>query len=79
MILQVVILKSSISNSYFRGHQEVLRNEKKCNRYDPVPLVLVKDIMNYMPQMKYMFNSMATTGGSAGAPSDPAAKRARVM
>ena len=58
----------------------MLRNEKKCNRYDPVPLVLVKDIMNYMPQMKYMFNSMATTAGSAaGATSDPAAKRARVM
>jgi len=72
-ILKVVLYKGN------SGHQEVLRNEKKCNRYDPVPLVLVKDIMNYMPQMKYMFNSMATTGGSAGAPSDPAAKRARVM
>merc|ERR1719385_500037 len=65
-ILKVVLYKGN------SGHQEVLRNEKKCNRYDPVPLVLVKDIMNYMPQMKYMFNSMATTGGSAaGAPSDP--------
>ena len=38
--------------------------------YDPVPLVLVKDIMTYMPQMKYMFIKMAH--------SDPANKRTRV-
>ena len=63
-----------ISYFLFSGHQEVLRNEKKCNRYDPVPLVLVKDIMNYMPQMKYMFNSMSNASTS-----DPAAKRQRVM
>ena len=37
--------------------------------YDPVPLVLVKDIMTYMPQIKYMFASMA---------SEPNAKRQRV-
>merc|ERR1719295_2007412 len=53
-ILKVVLYKGN------SGHQEVLRNEKKCARYDPVPLVLVKDIMNYMPQMKYMFNTMNT-------------------
>lgn len=38
-----------------RGHQEILRSEGKCSQYDPAPLVLVKDIMSYMPQMKYMF------------------------
>ena len=58
------------------GHQEVPRNEKKCARYDPVPLVLVKDIMNYMPQMKYMFNTMNNVNNTS---SDPAAKRQRVM
>ena len=52
------------------------RNEKKCARYDPVPLVLVKDIMNYMPQMKYMFNTMNNVNNTS---SDPAAKRQRVM
>jgi hypothetical protein len=50
------------------GHQEVLRSESKCAQFDPVPLVLVKDVMNYMPQMKYMIN----------AATEPAAKRLRV-
>ena len=54
---------------YFRGHQDILRQEGKCQLYDPVPLVLVKDIMTYMPQIKYMFASMV---------SEPAAKRPRV-
>ena len=39
-----------------------------------MPLVLVKDIMNYMPQMKYMFANVAATGGN----SDPAAKRMKL-
>jgi len=39
-----------------------------------VPLVLVKDIMNYMPQMKYMFANVA----SATSNSDPAAKRMKL-
>ena len=47
----------------------MLRAEGKCNMYDPVPLVLVKDIMTYMPQMKYMFTN---------ALSEPSAKRQRV-
>ena len=60
---------------YFcRGHQEILRGEGKCNQFDPVPLVLVKDIMNYMPQMKYMFNNIAATTGTE----QPSSKRARV-
>jgi len=67
-VLKVVLYKGNT------GHQEILRSEGKCNQYDPVPLVLVKDIMNYMPQMKYMFNSMSSSAGS----SDPAAKRMRV-
>ena len=49
LCLQVVLYKGNT------GHQEVLRTEGKCGVYDPVPLVLVKDIMTYMPQMKYMF------------------------
>merc|ERR1712018_1060882 len=47
-ILKVVLYKGNT------GHQEVLRTEGKCGVYDPVPLVLVKDIMTYMPQMKYI-------------------------
>ncbi|XP_040580546.1 uncharacterized protein [Lepeophtheirus salmonis] len=58
-VLNVVLYKGNT------GHQEILRNEGKCNLYDPVPLVLVKDIMNYMPQMKYMFaSSMAAEPSS---------------
>ena len=47
----------------------MLRAEGKCNVYDPVPLVLVKDIMTYMPQMKYMFTNVLN---------EPGAKRQRV-
>lgn len=62
-ILKVVLYKGNT------GHQEILRQEGKCQVYDPVPLVLVKDIMTYMPQIKYMFASMIT---------EPNAKRQRV-
>jgi len=62
-ILKVVLYKGNT------GHQEILRQEGKCQLYDPVPLVLVKDIMTYMPQIKYMFTSMMN---------EPAAKRQRV-
>lgn len=68
-ILKVVLYKGN------SGHQEVLRGEGKCQRFDPVPLVLVKDIMNYMPQMKYMFANVASAGTVA---SDPAAKRMKL-
>ena len=67
-ILKVVLYKGNT------GHQEILRGEGKCNQFDPVPLVLVKDIMNYMPQMKYMFNNIAATSGTE----QPTSKRARV-
>merc|ERR1719367_1517904 len=66
-ILKVVLYKGNT------GHQEILRAEGKCTKFDPVPLVLVKDIMNYMPQMKYMFANVASTGSS-----DPAAKRMKL-
>jgi len=66
-ILKVVLYKGNT------GHQDILRSESKCTQYDPVPLVLVKDIMNYMQQLKYMFNNIAASAGS-----DPAAKRMRV-
>jgi len=64
-ILKVVLYKGN------SGHQEVLRTEGKCGVYDPVPLVLVKDIMTYMPQMKYMFSNMMSSD-------QPANKRPRV-
>merc|ERR1712223_544067 len=66
-ILKVVLYKGN------SGHQEILRAEGKCTRFDPVPLVLVKDIMNYMPQMKYMLANVASSGNS-----DPAAKRMKL-
>ena len=37
-----------------------MRQEGKCQVYDPAPLVLVKDIMTYMPQIKYMFSNLAS-------------------
>merc|ERR1719470_139826 len=54
--------------------QEILKvvlYKGNCGVYDPVPLVLVKDIMTYMPQMKYMFSNMMSTD-------QPANKRPRV-
>jgi len=61
-ILKVVLYKGNT------GHQVVLKQEGKCNLYDPVPLVLVKDIMTYMPQIKYMFSNI----------SEPATKKQRL-
>jgi len=66
-ILKITLYKGN------RGHQEVLRAEGKCVQYDPVPLILVKDIISFMPQMKYMF--AANMGAAHG---DPAAKRQRI-
>merc|ERR1719167_1275573 len=63
-ILKVVLYKGN------SGHQEILRQEGKCQLYDPVPLVLVKDIMTYMPQIKYMFSNLASN--------EPASKRQKV-
>ena len=79
MLIESVLLKDSLERilTYllisFSGHQEILRAEGKCTQYDPVPLVLVKDIMNYMPQMKYMLANVASSGNS-----DPAAKRMKL-
>ena len=55
---------------YCSGHQDILRQEGKCQLYDPAPLVLVKDIMTYMPQIKYMFSNLGL--------SEPASKRQKV-
>jgi len=65
-ILKIVLYKGN------RGHQEVLRSEGKCQMFDPVPLVLMKDIVNYMPQLKYMFANLGAPSGSS------AAKRMRI-
>ena len=56
--------------SHSSGHQDILRQEGKCQLYDPAPLVLVKDIMTYMPQIKYMFSNLAS--------SEPASKRQKI-
>merc|ERR1711874_804393 len=53
-ILKVTLYKGN------GGHQDILRQEGECQLYDPAPLVLVKDIMTYMPQIKYMFSNLAS-------------------
>jgi len=63
-ILKVTLYKGN------SGHQDILRQEGKCQLYDPAPLVLVKDIMTYMPQIKYMFSNLGL--------SEPASKRQKV-
>ena len=44
--LKVVLYKGN------SGHQKILKAEGKCAKFDPVPLVLVKDILSYMEQIK---------------------------
>jgi len=53
-----------------RWHQDILRKVGKCQVYDPVPLVLVKDILKNIPQIKNILSSLLN--------SEPQAKRARV-
>lgn len=64
-ILKVVLYKGN------KGHLQVLRSEGKCSVYDPVPLVLVKDVMSFMPQIKYMYTNTKSS-------SQPPNKRVRV-
>ncbi|TRY67524.1 hypothetical protein TCAL_04360 [Tigriopus californicus] len=64
-ILKIVLYKGN------RSHQEILQMENKCFQYDPVPLVLVKDILNYMPQIKYMLSNLAPS-------QPPSSKRLKV-
>ena len=61
-------MRINCNKLFCRGHQEVLRTEGKCGVYDPMPLVLVKDIMTYMPQMKYMFNNMSSEQSASKRP-----------
>merc|ERR1712088_726355 len=63
-ILKVTLYKGN------GGHQDILRQEGKCQLFDPAPLVLVKDIMTYMPQIKYMFSNLASA--------EPASKRQKI-
>ena len=60
-ILKIVLYKGNT------GHQDILRQEGKCQLYDPVPLVFVKDIMTYMPQIKYMLASEPASSARARA------------
>ncbi|XP_076261503.1 uncharacterized protein LOC143197163 isoform X5 [Rhynchophorus ferrugineus] len=52
-----------------RGQMQVLLESGKCvNRNEPIPLVQVRNVIDFMPQLKYMLNGMGT---------DVAAKRQR--
>ncbi|XP_076261502.1 uncharacterized protein LOC143197163 isoform X4 [Rhynchophorus ferrugineus] len=51
------------------GQMQVLLESGKCvNRNEPIPLVQVRNVIDFMPQLKYMLNGMGT---------DVAAKRQR--
>ncbi|XP_046400075.1 uncharacterized protein LOC124166557 isoform X2 [Ischnura elegans] len=53
------VLQDVLGVSLFRGnrlHMQVLRSSGKCqSSSDIVPLVQVRDVMQYMPQLRYMF------------------------
>jgi hypothetical protein len=50
---------------------QILQESGKClSTNDVLPLVQVRDIMKYMPQMTYMFNRMGNNN-------EPASKRQR--
>ncbi|XP_071447290.1 uncharacterized protein [Hetaerina americana] len=53
------VLQDVLGVSLFRGnrlHMQVLRSSGKCqSSSDILPLVQVRDVMEYMPQLKYMF------------------------
>lgn len=52
----------------------ILRDAGKCHSAnDNLPLVQVKDVMQYMPQMRYMF----TPRRAAGPEAEPPAKMKR--
>jgi hypothetical protein len=71
-ILKIVFYKGN------KGHQEVLRGEGKCSMFDPVPLILVKDVMSMMTQIQYVISGMNVGMVASSHASQPPAKRVRV-
>ncbi|XP_066993187.1 uncharacterized protein [Anabrus simplex] len=57
------VLQEVLGIELFRGNRQqmtILCDSGKCeSTHDPLPLVQVRDVMQYMPQMKYMFNRMS--------------------
>jgi hypothetical protein len=54
-----------------KGHQQVLQAEKKCSLFNPVPLILVKDIMNKVEQIKEAFLKESNNNVTKKAQGDP--------
>ena len=46
-VLKMVLYKGNTR------HQEILRRERKCDEFDPVPLVLVRDVINNITKIKF--------------------------
>lgn len=42
--------------------QVLIENGKCTNRNEAVPLVQVRNVIDYMPQLKYMLNGMLSDG-----------------
>merc|ERR1719187_720473 len=54
-----------------KGHQQVLQAEKKCSLFNPVPHILVKDIMNKVEQIKEAFLKESNNNVTKKAQVDP--------
>jgi len=54
-----------------KGHHQVLQAENKCSLFNPVPLILVKDIMNKVEQIKEAFLKESNNNVTEKAQSDP--------
>merc|ERR1712080_605555 len=62
-ILKIVLYKGNTD------HQVLLQREQKCIEFDPVPMVLVIDIMNRMSEIKDKIKNITTTEGRPEPPS----------
>lgn len=63
------VLQNVLKVTLYSGNLQqktVLKENKRCqNLNDVVPLIQVKDVINYMPQMKYILERLSQTDGNA--------------
>lgn len=65
---------------FFRTQMQVLRSSGKCKSTstdNSVALVQIRDVMQYMPQLKYMLSRAVTVSGVGESDGGVSAKRAR--
>lgn len=61
-IYHIFTIINSLLYLFYSSQMRILIENGKCqNANDTVPLVQVRNVINYMPQLKYMLNGMISS------------------